>query len=151
MPGEAFPASRRIRKRSDFQRIQRDGRPFRTPHYILLILAQPGDDPVPSRLGLVATKKLGNAPARSRGKRVCREVFRRTPELVPAGFDLVVILRTGADDLSFQAAQAEWESARSAIRRHCETAQKRPTAVETGPGRPHVASTSRRPRGGSTS
>ncbi len=162
MPGEAFPASRRIRKRSDFQRIQRDGRPFRTPHYILLVLPQAGASE-PSRLGVVATKKVGNAPARNRGKRLCRELFRRGGDFVPNGFDLVVILRNGADEVALDEARAEWEKARPAIHRHCEEARKRAgkaspagqsgsATVERRAERPHVASTSqRRPRGGSTS
>ena len=141
MAGEAFPASRRVRKRPDFQRIQRDGRPFRTAHFILLVLAgTPGEA---SRLGVVATKKLGNSPQRSRGKRICREVFRRSAGLIPDGFDCVVILRAGADELSFDAAKREWESVRRAIGRHCEDTrlgrQKGVVPVESGAARPHVA------------
>lgn len=156
MAGEAFPASRRIRKRSEFLRIQRDGRAFRTPHFVLLIRAQV-EDVGPSRLGIVATKKIGHSPARNRGKRLCREVFRRSPDFVPAGFDCVVLLRSGAHEMTFDRVQREWEGVRSAIRRHCEEAPKAAENAEAGAvpvesdaARPHVAATPRSKRGGNT-
>lgn len=155
MPSEAFPASRRVRKRSDFLRIQREGRAFRTAHFVLLVLlgdeasaSVPPRPSRPSRLGVVATKKLGHAPARTRGKRICREVFRRSGELIPAGFDCVVLLRAGADEIPYEIAASEWESVRRAVQRHCEEARNQPrkaptlaVPVERGPGRPHVAGT----------
>lgn len=154
MAGEAFPASRRIRKRSEFLRIQRDGRAFRTPHFVLLIQAQ-AEDAGPSRLGIVATKKLGHSPARNRGKRLCREVFRRSDGFVPAGFDCVVLLRAGAHELTFERVQREWEGVRGAIRRHCEEARKAAekgsaseVPVESEASRPHVAATQPLPSSG---
>jgi ribonuclease P protein component len=54
-------------------------------------------DGEPARLGLVASRKVGGAVARNRGKRRVREWFRRCPHL-PAGADVIVILREGAPD-----------------------------------------------------
>lgn len=155
MAGEAFPASRRIRKRSEFLVIQRDGRAFRTPHFVLLVHPRPPSErDEPSRLGIVATKKIGHSPARNRGKRLCREVFRRSGDVVPAGFDCVVLLRAGAHELGFDAVKREWEGVRAAIHRHCEERRRAALSgavpVETRPAKPHVAS-HRGTRGGNTS
>jgi ribonuclease P protein component len=72
-----------------------------------------------ARLGIVVTKKVGNAVQRNRIKRVCRECFRLWPDLVPDGIDLVVIARSRADELGLAAVQSEWERARPALLKRC--------------------------------
>ena len=143
------------RKRSDFQRIQRDGRPFRTPHYA------PGE--CPGRRGPVH-RDSGSSPRRSRTRRrgtaasACAVSFSGAGTIRARGFDLVVILRAGADTVALDVARGEWEKARSAIRRHCEEARKRAERRRRGPP-PLKAEreasccvpSQRRPRGGSTS
>lgn len=46
-----------------------------------------------SRLGLSVSKRLGNAVARNRWKRILREAFRLHREQLPAGLDLVIVPR----------------------------------------------------------
>lgn len=55
------------------------------------------------RLGIVATKKIGNAVCRNRGKRLVREAFRLNQENISQKLDIVIILRKGIH----KAAQAE--------------------------------------------
>lgn len=45
------------------------------------------------RLGVVASRKVGNAVARNRAKRVFREVFRLNQHLLPVDCDVLVIVR----------------------------------------------------------
>ena len=46
-----------------------------------------------NRLGLTTSRKVGNAVARNRWRRLCREAFRRNKHALDQGFDLVVIVR----------------------------------------------------------
>ena len=48
------------------------------------------------RFGITVTRKVGNAVARNRIKRLVREACRRIGDLFPAGLDVVVIARPGA-------------------------------------------------------
>jgi len=61
--------------------------------------------PVGGRLGIVASKRVGNAVARNRGKRLVREWFRQL--VVPPSGDVVVILRVGAPTLNARDAWPE--------------------------------------------
>ena len=86
---------------------------------MLLVTASSVGASGPSRLGIVATKKVGNSVQRSRIKRLCRECFRLWPEFVPDGIDLVVIARDGAAELDLARVRAEWEGARRALLERC--------------------------------
>jgi ribonuclease P protein component len=120
-----FGRERRIRKRPDFLRVQSHGERATTPHFVLLVDARDGgarqERLGPSRLGVVATKKVGDATARNRIKRVCRECFRLWPDFVPPGIDLVVIAREGADGLPLAQVREEWRKARAQLLRRCES------------------------------
>lgn len=100
---------RRLRKHAEFARAQRSGRRVGTPHFTLLVAAQAR--PAKARLGLVVGKRVGAAVRRNRIKRLCRECFRLWPELLPAGVDLIVIARDGADRLGLAEVRAEWLAA----------------------------------------
>jgi ribonuclease P protein component len=121
----AFGRDRRIRKRADFLRVQSQGQRASTAHFTLLVA---GGGPGPSRLGIVVTKKVGNAVARNRVKRVCRECFRLWPDFVPEGIDLVVIAKEGAPELGLAAVRGEWERARKKVLERCRAVRD---AVET--------------------
>ena len=85
---EAFPKKDRLLKRSEFIRVQRKGRKHGTKS--LIILYQPGKKGR-LRLGIAASKKIGNSVVRNRFKRLIREVFRRNRKLFPNSVDIVVI------------------------------------------------------------
>jgi ribonuclease P protein component len=121
----AFGRDRRIRKRADFLRVQSQGQRASTPHFTLLVAAGVAG---PSRLGIVVTKKIGNAVARNRVKRVCRECFRLWQDFLPDGIDLVVIAKEGAPELGLAEVRAEWQKAHSTVLKRCHavTAERPP-------------------------
>jgi ribonuclease P protein component len=92
---------------------------------VLLVSGRPPDkdcpDPTsaPTRLGVVVTKKVGNAIVRNRVKRLCRECFRRWPDFAPRGIDLVVIAREGAGELGLANVEEEWSRARPSLLKRC--------------------------------
>ena len=120
-----FGRERRIRKRADFLRVQSIGQRATTAHFVLLVAAQEEAARGPSRLGVVVTKKVGNAVARNRVKRVCRECFRTWPDLVPEGIDLVVIAKDGAPELGLSAVREEWQKAQPVLTKRCRAAMTR--------------------------
>lgn len=60
-----------------------------------------------TRLGITASRKVGGAVERNRAKRLVREFFRLHRAKLQPGSDIVVIVRTGADKLSFEHAESE--------------------------------------------
>jgi ribonuclease P protein component len=92
MPSNALPPVRRIRRRGEFQRVFDGGRRVHGRH--LTIIAAPAAGTA-SRLGIVASKKLGGAVVRNRAKRLIREMFRTNAGPGPAT-DLVVIPKPSA-------------------------------------------------------
>jgi ribonuclease P protein component len=117
----AFGPERRLKRRADFLRVQSVGQRASTSHFVLLVAAREAaqERAACARLGIVVTKKIGNAVQRNRIKRLCRETFRLWPDLVPDGIDLVVIARSGAAELDLATVRAEWERARHALLKRC--------------------------------
>lgn len=84
---ESFPKTDRILKRDRFRRVYEQGRKFQARYFTAFILAQPG---AASRIGLTATRKIGNSVERNRARRLLRTAFRKNKWLVPPGVDIVI-------------------------------------------------------------
>ncbi len=85
---------------------QRDGLGAGSRNFVVIVHPREG---LPSRLGVVASRKTGNAVARNRGKRLVREWFRAFAS-DHVGVDIVVILRSGAPELEAEAAWSELDN-----------------------------------------
>jgi ribonuclease P protein component len=71
--------------------------------FVLLVARRRAEDSsTRCRLGITASRKVGNAVVRNRVKRSVREWFRRDRARLGAEFDIVVIARRGARDLTGQ-------------------------------------------------
>jgi ribonuclease P protein component len=63
------------------------------------------------RLGIVASRKLGNAVMRNRAKRLIRDVFRRTIlPTVQLGIDVVVIPREGMVEAPYESLEEDFRA-----------------------------------------
>jgi ribonuclease P protein component len=60
-----------------------------------LLLAAGVSADAPTRLGVVASRKVGGSVERNRCKRLVREAFRLHQGAFPPGIDVVVIVRPG--------------------------------------------------------
>lgn len=63
----------------------------------------------PIRLGLITTKRLGNAVTRNRVRRRLRGILQRTGESVRPGHWLVIIARTAAATATSEQLEKEWK------------------------------------------
>ena len=101
-----FPPEARLRKRRDFLAVQRVARRLFTRHFI--VFAHPGATSE-YRVGITASKRVGNSVVRNRWKRIIRECFRHLrPELRgPGPRDIVIIARAGNEPPSLDVALRE--------------------------------------------
>jgi ribonuclease P protein component len=121
MPDCPFPRSRRLLKAAEFDRVFRARRS--QSDGVIVLYACENSLPM-SRLGLVVSRKCGNAAMRNRWKRCIREAFRLAQLELPAGFDLVVLPRVGATPTM--------PSVRQSLRRLADRLARRSTRPPSG-------------------
>ncbi len=86
-----FPKSHRLRTTSEFRRVYDARRSVSDARLIVYALANDRGHP---RLGISASRKVGNAVVRNRYKRLFREAFRLSQHELPA-MDFVLLPRAG--------------------------------------------------------
>jgi len=101
---ERLTPPERIRRKSDFATLYREGGRFRGRYFTLVFLRNEVGHP---RLGVVASRKVGPAVVRNRVKRRFRELFRRNKAILEAPLDLIVIARP-------ESGEAAWPDLRDA-------------------------------------
>ena len=90
MSSASFHQHERIRHRSEFTRVYKHGEKIRSESFVLHLL--PNHQQHYCRLGITASRKVGNAVTRNRCKRLVRELFRRNKEKFPTGADVVIVV-----------------------------------------------------------
>jgi len=71
----------------------------------------------PVRLGITASRKIGNSVQRSRARRLIREGFRAVFSELPGALDIVVIVRRPLGERKMAALLEEWQRALPRLRR----------------------------------
>jgi ribonuclease P protein component len=104
----------RLHRRAEFIRVQRQGIRFQTAHFAVYLCHFPEEQAV--QLGMTVPRRIGKAVVRNRVKRRIRECFRRQLRAtLPAGAVIVVIARTGAQELGTLAIVRELTAAAGAL------------------------------------
>jgi ribonuclease P protein component len=87
---KTFTKDDRLLKRSDFQRLSKSGKRIQNRYFIVYISR---NDFQRCRLGLTVTRKVGNAVARNRIKRLAREYFRQNRHIIKDYWDISLIAK----------------------------------------------------------
>ncbi|GIO39254.1 ribonuclease P protein component [Paenibacillus antibioticophila] len=90
----------RLRNRSDFGRVYRYGKSFANRQ--LVVYYSPRHEVERFRLGVSASKKIGNAVVRNRMRRVLKEIVRLHQHEIKDHVDLILIVRNGAVGMEFK-------------------------------------------------
>ena len=101
-----FPAMRRLKVSREFERVRKEGRAVRGGLLILSVL--PVDGEKRFRVGLITSRRVGEAVARNRVRRRLREIVRRNQQALKGGIWFVVIARRSAAQTDSAALEAEW-------------------------------------------
>ena len=109
---QCLPRTARIRSRPDFLRVQQGGKRVHARHFMIMLLPASRQ-----RMGVTVTKRVAGAVGRNRIKRLVREVFRRNRALFPEQCDLVVLARSGADQLDYASVERELTKASAGLLR----------------------------------
>lgn len=92
-----FTKADRILKRSEFLRLSNFGKKFQSQHFVAIF--SPGLFQR-TRLGVTVVRKVGNAAIRNRIKRLAREYFRLNRHMITGCWDINIIAKTTAAELS---------------------------------------------------
>ena len=105
---EKFPRFVRIVRSSDYQALYKTGYKIHSSHFVLFGRRNTLGDP---RLGITASRKVGGAVVRNRVKRLFREIFRRSLNQIPGGFDMVVNAKSGCKNAHYDDLRVEFLTA----------------------------------------
>ena len=96
MKPQSFPKSARLLKPREFDRVFRRRCTVSDPLLVLHLARGLAEE---SRLGLVVSRKMGNAVVRNRWKRLLREAFRQLRGDLPPQLDVVIVPRRGSSGI----------------------------------------------------
>ena len=104
-----LPRSERLRRRGEFQRAYERGIRASGRFMVVFAWARPEGGPIGRRLGVTASRRIGNAVIRARAKRRLRELARLDPGgLGGRDVDLVINARRGCADAPWDELQRDY-------------------------------------------
>lgn len=96
--------SESLKKYSDFRYVYQNGKSYANRYLVMYVLENGTDK---NRIGISASKKVGNSVVRHRFARLVRESYRLHEGIFNSGLDIVVVARNSAAGIGY----AEVESA----------------------------------------
>lgn len=87
-----------LKKNRDFQIVYKTGKSYANKYLVMYVLENGRQD---TRIGISASKKIGNSVVRHRFARLIRECFRINKDMLKDGVDIIVVARAAAKDNKF--------------------------------------------------
>ena len=87
-----------LKKNQDFQTVYRGGKSNANKYLVMYVMDSGRED---TRIGISASKKVGNSVVRHRFARLVRESFRLNKDILEEGKDIIVVARAAAKDKNF--------------------------------------------------
>ena len=101
-----LPRSARLLRRTEYQRVYRDGSRVGARHFVFFWLTNKVGG---NRLGITATRKIGSAVIRAKCKRRTRELYRLNRTMLrDINVDVVVNVKRSCKDASWDALQSDF-------------------------------------------
>ncbi len=91
--------NKRLRSNRDFKKVYKRGKGYFNRNFSLIVKKNKLQG---SRVGFSITKKHGNAVERNKLKRRLKEIVRHNFNLIPEGYDLVVVPKVNTKELNYQ-------------------------------------------------
>ena len=91
--------SESLKKNSDFQHVYRNGKSYANKYIVMYVLE---NNKGINRLGISASKKIGNSVVRHRFTRLVRESYRLHENIFNSGLDIVVVARKSAAFVGYE-------------------------------------------------
>ena len=109
---QTFSKRERLQRKSEFRQVFDQGGKRVGKLAVLYALARGPDLPVPAagpscRLGIVTSRKVGNAVARNRARRLLREVYRHHKHELQPNLELVIIARPAINGRPYADVEAD--------------------------------------------
>jgi len=109
MENFSFKKIERLAKRPEFERVIDKGEKKRVGR-LCIIFSLP-NELGRKRLGIITSKKIGNAVARNRAKRKIREIFRQIKHRIEPALDIVIISGKDVVELPYRVIEKELSNA----------------------------------------
>ena len=90
---------KRLRKTKEFDSVFQSGKSYANKYFVIYLSK---NSLGANRIGVSVSKKIGNSVVRHRMKRLIKESFRLHEDMFNSGLDIVVIVRKGAEVLSYK-------------------------------------------------
>ena len=101
-----FSRLSRLRRASEFRQVKASGKSWTGKHLVIAILARGSE--IPPRIGIITSKRVGNAVCRNQVRRRIREIFRLNQHRIQKGFWLVTIARASSTKATFVELERDW-------------------------------------------
>ena len=88
-----------LKKNEDFRYVYRNGRVRANRHLVMYVME---NNQAINRLGISASKKIGNSVVRHHFYRLVRESYRLHEKIFNSGLDIVVVAKKSAADANYR-------------------------------------------------